>query len=134
MISETRKEETITRLVIWGRAVAGGIGDYARIACLVNASAGTSDFYDRLPICPEVELTERAVCKLPAELRAVLKEQYTVFDALAEQRFKALGVSKSTYYRLHDQAVIRIAEIIKDFQRQAGARKHKENYIRQQYS
>lgn len=130
MISETRKEETITRLVIWGRAVAGGVSGYARIACLVNASAGTSDFYDRLPICPEVELTERAVCRLPAELRAVLKEQYTVFDALAEQRFKSVGVSKSTYYRLHDQAVIKTAEAIKELTSTANARKHKETYKR----
>ena len=131
MISTVRKEETITRLVIWGRAVAGGLSDYARISCLANTSSA-SDYGTSVPICPEVELTERAVCMLPSDLRAVVKEQYTVFDALAEQRFKALGVSKSTYYRLHDQAVVQAAERIRDLQRQAGTRKHRQKYDIQQ--
>ena len=131
MISEVRKEETISRLVVWGCAVAGGLSDYARISRMVRVSC--SDGYSSsIPICPEVELTERAVCALTTDLRAVLKEHYTVLDATLEQRLKALGVSKSTYYRLHDQAVIRTAENIRDLQRQLGTRKHKENYKMQQ--
>lgn len=99
MITETQREQIITRLDNWGRAVAGGIGGYARITCLLGVQTGSAELSSYIPINPEVELTERAVCLLPESLRNVVIEHYTVLDATAEQHWWALRMSRQRYYR-----------------------------------
>lgn len=110
---EQQREEIITRLGIWGQAMAGGVSGYARIDCMVGLQSGTNDLTTDIPISPEVDETERAVCQLPKRERAVIVEHYTRLDCTAEQHWQALDISKSTYYRLHDSAVEQLIGIIR---------------------
>lgn len=117
---DLQREEIITRLGIWGRAMAGGVSSYARITCMLGLQSGANGLATYIPISPEIDKTERAVCQLPKRERAVIVEHYTRLDCTAEQHWQALGISKSTYYRLHDSAVEQLIAIIK---RLSGAAK-----------
>jgi len=114
-MNKERKADIHSRLLIWGEAATGGVG-LASSGNLLGALVSVDgDRGSRVLWSAEVEEIERAVCLLPDDERAVIKEFYTVLDSTVVQHCRALGMSSSKAYRLRDSAFSKLNITLAEF-------------------
>src|SRR5690606_4931562 len=119
MLSKDRKSHIHSLLVTWGEAVAGGVPGLPSPSSLLIAGTRAPQG-SRVLWSADVEEMERAVNALPVDERAVVIELYTVLDSTTEQHCRALGCSVSKLYRMRDQAMRRISDTLREWQRVCG--------------
>lgn len=114
-LRKDQKDEVHARLIAWGEAAAGGVAVMPGCSALVTMVPNDGGRGGRVLWSVDVDEVEHAVCRLPEDERAVIKEFYTVLDATVAQHCRALGMSSSRAYRLRDSAIVRIAKTLQDF-------------------
>ncbi len=114
-MSKERRADIHARLVAWGEAAAGGVAVMPGCSALATMVPNDTGCAGRVLWSVDVDEVEYAVCCLPEDERAVIKEFYTVLDATVAQHCRALGMSSSRAYRLRDSAIVRIAKSLQDF-------------------
>ncbi len=114
-LRKDQKDEVHARLLAWGEAAAGGVGLASSGNLLGVLISGDGDRGSRVLWSAEVEEIERAVCRLPEDERAVIKEFYTVLDSTVVQHCRALGMSSSKAYRLRDSAFSKLNITLAEF-------------------
>ena len=111
-LNDDQKRMIDGRLLHWAAAYAGGgFGAQLQMSSMfsmLTAEPGGSDYVAQVPIDDRAEEINTAVNNLPGREQRVVYEYYVVTESTAEQKYRAAGLSKATFSRVKNNAMLLI--------------------------